>query len=528
MPGSSSPTDRWTTLRRALPAAAAALSLCLAVSSAEAQTIKFIESDPQQAGTAQPRQLGLPETLWAGGTRQGLGEAMDAVEATGIVAAHRALSDLLKAAAAPPAPASEGETLDPPLIARRVAALARLGAENEALALAARAPQQFRTSGILATEADIRLLRNDLAGACNLPTGNPAATATTDWQKLRAFCSHALGQPDAAMASAMLGSLTAGTADDTFAAMFLALQFPDGAKPAGIVPAQPLHAAMYRFLRLRPAGAQELPEAPATVLASLSRNPNLPIALRTIAMERAVAANTGSADVLAQLYLEGGGTEGVGPAYRSAAFAQNAQAKLAALQTLWSAAREAGLAAQLSPLTVGMAAVGDPAAASPDVMLGALRAALLSRDKPNINAWRNALNTAARQPEGAANRDRSYALLALAGESVPAAEQWWADWLAAAKPSDAQQQLVGGTLGAFGYAFALMPSPRISRNSAAGKIAQLAENAPGEAALRALAALGDGSEADAAMQVTAVRTLALLHPGHARALALELAIASGL
>jgi hypothetical protein len=73
-----------------------------------------------------------------------------------------------------------------------------------------------------------------------------------------------------------------------------------------------------------------------------------------------------------------------------------------------------------------------------------------------------------------------------------------------------------------------MPSPQISRNSAAGKIAQLAEKAPGEATLRALAALGDGSEPDAAMQVTAVRTLALLHPGHAHALALELAVASGL
>ena len=73
-----------------------------------------------------------------------------------------------------------------------------------------------------------------------------------------------------------------------------------------------------------------------------------------------------------------------------------------------------------------------------------------------------------------------------------------------------------------------MPSPKISRNSDAGKIARLAEKAPGEAALRALAALGDGGKPDIAMQVTAVRTLALVHPGHARALALELAVASGL
>ena len=86
---------------------------------------------------------------------------------------------MLKAAAAPPAPAKPGEVLDPPLIARRVLALARLGAEDDALALAGRTPQEFRADGVLAAEADIRLLRNDLAGACNIPTGNPAATATT-------------------------------------------------------------------------------------------------------------------------------------------------------------------------------------------------------------------------------------------------------------------------------------------------------------------------------------------------------------
>ena len=116
----------------------------------------------------------------------------------------------------------------------------------------------------------------------------------------------------------------------------------------------------------------------------------------------------------------------------------------------------------------------------------------------------------------------------MAGESVPPVEQWWNTWKKAAKLTDGQQQLVGGALGALGTGFALMPSPKIKRKSVSYSIQKLAKTAPGEAALRALAALASQSSADVALQVTAVRTLARVHPGHARALALELAVASGL
>jgi hypothetical protein len=310
--------------------------------------------------------------------------------------------------------------------------------------------------------------------------------------------------------------------------MFLSMTFRDRAVPADLKPETALHAAMYRFLRLRPAGPEALPAGPAPLLAGLSRNPNLPFELRTLAAEKAVAANAASAEVLAQLYLEGGGQSGTGPAYRTAAFAQDAQKRLDALQALWLMARQNGLMAQLAPFTAGMASGVNPATAPPDFVLDALRNALLAGDKAAVSAWRSALSRAGLTQAGAPTHDAAYVLLALAGETVPPAEQWWAAWRAAAKPSDAQQRLAGGLLGAVGNAFPMMPSPTVSRGSAAGRIDAMAEKAPGEAALRALAALGGDARDDTAMQVVAVRTLARLHPAHARALALELAVAAGL
>lgn len=513
--------------RRAAVVLAAAI--WLSAGAGQAQKIRFIDVDTQQVGTNQPAELGLADALWAGSNRVGLAEAIDSVQVPSpFLAAHRALAALLGAAAAPPPAATSGETLSPPLISRRVAALARLGANDEALTLAGRAPQEFRDSTLLGAEADVRLLRFDLSGACNLMQANGAATATESLQPLRAFCRQVDGRTSEATAAAMLGNLPSAKPDDTFAALFLSMQYSARGKPVAIAPATPLHAAMYRYLRLRPAGGAALPPAPATVLASLAKNPNLPFAMRTQAMERAVAANAGEVDILAQLYLEGGGEEGVGPAYRKAAFAQNAQARLAALQELWTVAQRQGLIAQLAPLTLSRITGLDLAGADPAFIRDAIRAALLAQNRSALATWRDAQSAAAMLPAGASSRDASYALLALAGESVPPVEQWWAAWLKAAKPSDAQQQLVGGSLGALGLGFELMPAPNISRKSASHSILKLAETAPAEGALRALAALGGDGSSDIGLQVTAVRTLARVHPGHARALALELAVASGL
>ncbi len=520
MPASNNP---WL-LRTGLGLAAAVW-----LSAGQAQTIRFIQVDPQQVGTMQPAEAGLSETLWDGSTREGLASAIDAIEGPSPwLAAHRALAGMLGAAAALPPAKSPDETLQPPLITRRITALARLGADSEALALAVRAPQQFRQEPLLAAEADIRLLRNDLSGACNLPVANAAATATVEWQKLRAFCNQLNGEASEATAAAMLSSLSLKATDDTFAALFLALQYPQRPKPDRLIPTEPLHAAMYRLLRLRPGSAELLPAGPALLLANLGQNPNVPIAIRTLAMERAVAANAGGVGTLVQLYLEGGGSQGVGPAYRKAAFAQSVPERLRALQDLWAVARGEGLIAQLAPLTLGVIAGLDLANAPPDFIRDALRAALLAQDPAAIRKWRNAQAAATGRPGGSASRDASYALLALAGQDMGNPRQWWPIWVSAAKPSDAQQQLVGGALGAVGEGFAFAPSPNMGANRTAASVLTLAEKAPGEAALKALAALSRERSPDLALQVAAIRSLALVHPGHARALALELAVASGL
>ncbi len=529
MPASIRTYTGWAGLRPVAAILALAAIIWLLPGAADAQNIRFIDTDPQQVGTAEPSQLGLADALWVGSSRDGLAEAFTTVRgASPYLAAHRALAAMLGAAAAPPPAASQGETQSPSLLSHRVAALARLGASDDTLTLAGRAPGQFRDAALLAGEADVRLLRFDLSGACNLMLVNAVATAVEALQPLRAFCLQVEAWTSEATASAMLGSLPDAAPDDTFAAMFLAMQYPDRARPAGLVPVTPLHAAMYRYIRLRPDAGESLPDAPAPVMASLGRNPNLPFEMRTNAMERAVAFNAGQVDTLAQLYLEGGGSEGVGPAYRKAAFAQTVAERLPALQDLWRVAQQQGLITQLAPFTLGTIAKLDLAGSDPEFIRDALRAALLAQNHNAISAWRGAQSAAALLPAGAVSQDASYAMLALAGERLPPAEQWWSAWKNAAKPSDAQQQLVGGMLGALGTGFALTPSPKIKRKSVSYPMLKLAEKAPGEATLRALAALSDAPTTDIGLQVTAVRLLARVHPGHAHALALELAVASGL
>jgi hypothetical protein len=512
-------------LLRALAVASCVLTLSTAASTTDAQQIRFLEIDAQEAGLFPARDLGFPERLWNGSTREGLAAAYDEIpELVAIPAAYHALRDLLIARATLP----PGPNLDPPLISRRVAALARLGATEETVSLASRAPEQFRDAQLLDAEASARLLRFDLSGACNLSQSSRVTESTASWQRLRAFCRQVYGQQEEATVAAVLAEELSRRPDDAFAALLLAMQYPTRPKPSNLLPADPLQLAMLRFQRLSLASTAQLDETPAPVLAGLLRTPNLPASLRLQAAELAVKANVSPADPLLQLYFETSYPGGVGEAYRNAAYAGPAEARRTALQLLWIEARKAGLLTQLAPYTLAVASGLEVNNPSPAFLHDALHVALLADDPAAIRTWREASKAAANTLVGERERNRSYALLALAGETMPPPERWWGDWVAAAKPTDAQQQLVGGVLGAFGLGFPLAPSPAITRTSATAGALDAAERAPAEAALRALAALAQEPEPDIGLQVLAVRSLARIHPGHAHALAVELAVAAGI
>jgi len=489
-----------------------------------AQTIKFLAVNPQQVGLAAPADLGLPTALWKGSTRESLVEAVDSVAGTAsLLSAHQALRDLLIA----DAPLPEGKALDPPLTALRVRALARLGASQEALSLAERAPDEFRTGTLLDAEREARLLRYDLSGACGLLRETAAQATQPDWQRLRAVCRQIFGEDAEATVAAILAEIVQPASDETFGALFLAMQYPERPKPAGLLPERPLHLAMLRFLQLPLALNSGLPPNPPALLAGIAATPRVPPGLRVRAAEQAVAANAGAVEPLIQLYLQTGATEGLAPLYRQAAYAANATERQDGLQQLWEEARQRELLAQFAPYTLGLAATLDKDSLPAPFLKMAIRVALLSGEPAAITAWRNGVEAKAGQPDGKAVFDTSLPLLAIAGEPLPPATQWWSDWLAAAKPTDQQQQLAGGLMGALGQSFAIAPSPQIPATAVTQPILN-AKDAPGEAALRALAALSQAEDPDAALQVIAVRALAKVHPGHARALAVELAIAAGL
>jgi hypothetical protein len=519
-------------LVKRLPWLAACIAFVFGVSSAPtaAQQVKFINTDPQQVGLAEPGALGLSADLWQGSTRASLGEAIDSVSgATSVTAIHRALRDLLTASAAPPA----GEVVTPFLISRRVAALGRLGASDSVMALAALAPAEFRDAPLLNAEANTRLVRFDLAGACNLTLTATSQSSLPEWQRLRAFCRHIFGQGAEAVVAAILAEELAlelrAPPDDVFGALFLALQYPNRERPVGLVPTQALHLAMFRYQRLPIAPNQNLPPVPANVMAGLASNPSLPVGVRLQASEQAVSANAGAVEPLIQLYLETSAPGGIGAAYRAAAFAGSVQQRISGLRTLWATTQDRRLLPQLAPYTLGTIRGLDLAAVPPSFTRGALKAALLAGDEAAISNWQDAQAALALLPDGAHERDTTYPLLALAGRPTPPVTEWWPAWVAAAKPTDAQQQLVGGALGALGgESFALAPSPKLKKTKAIRPILAAEAKAPGETALRALALLAAAPEPDAALQVLAIRTLARVHLGHARALALELAVDAGL
>ncbi len=487
---------------------------------AAAQTVRFLDTNPEQVGLAQPYEAGLPDGLWQGTTPQRLAAAIAGLPPRiSSPAQHSMLVNLLRVAAAPP----PGDSVTPSLASLRVAALARLGAEQDALDLAERVDQSLADQPLWDAQATVGLLRNDLAGVCTLTAQSGENGTSAFWQRLRAFCHLLRGQEEEAMVAVMLAD-ELGADDPTFNAMFLARQFPQRATTLSVTPSTPLHVAMLRALNV-PMIAPKWPDASPTLAAGIARLPTAGLELRTAAAERAVAANVLPADLLVQLYLATELTTPLGVAYRQAAFASSPAQQLPALDAFWSAAAAADLYAQLAPFTLANIAGLDRAAVPPDFAAKALRAAVIAGDVGSIGVWQGALRAAAFQPVGTDARDASYAIQALVGEEVPPPHIWWGAWRKAAKPSNAQAALAAGMLQALGSPAPDTKPPQADR-SAAGRA--LAAASMGEAALLAISALSGSPPPSDGLKVQAVEALAQVDPAGARAIAVELALAAGI
>ena len=491
---------------------------------ANAQTIKIIEKDPQQAGLQTPAAAGFSDQLWAGSDRQSLGDALEGVDRPiRYKEAFATIRDMVSSAA--PLPAGEG--LSPTILTRRIQALGQLGAHPETLALIERTPASAQGIGVWQAAANIGLIRNDLIGACELSSRYGSGEETPFWLKLRGFCEQLRGNGDAAIDAAIAATDAENPPDETYAALFLALSSRDLTGVDSVVPERPIHLAILRALSQAPPSGFDYGSVPADVASGFVGYASLGPLARMKAAERAAAANVLGAGTLLQLYLQSPFQTETGSAYLAAVKAKNALQRVDALADLWRKAAGQGLFAQLAPFSAKLVRQTDLIAGQPAFLLSALRTGLVAGNAKLAEQAIDALAAAALVPNGTEAQDISYALRALAGKPVPPAEDWWPRWVDATGANNQQQQLVGGMLGAFGQSFSLMPSPKIRKNKATRAILAV-ENAPGEAALRALNALAGAKANDVAAQVLAVRLSARVSQARARLLAVELAIAAGL
>ncbi|MCB9930848.1 MAG: hypothetical protein H6844_15705 [Alphaproteobacteria bacterium] len=397
------------------------------------------------------------------------------------------------------------------------------------LGLAGRIDPSLRQTPYWDARARVALLRYDLAGACALPAEAGDAAATADWQRLAAFCRLLRSQEEAAMVGVMLADELADKQDGddaVFAHLFLARQFPDRPTGPSVMPSKPLHLAMFRALSQPMALPRTWADMPADVASGIARYPAAGLEPRTAAAERAVAANLLPADLLVQLYLASELTTPLGTAYRQMAYIQGGAGAEVAAESFWDAAQTAGVYAQLAPFSLAFApARPDAPTSHPAYAARALRAALIADDPAAIGDWQDAFRTASLTVAGAKTLHSAYAVLALAGEPVPPPEVWWPAWQQAVKPGKDEIALVAGLLQALGQPVPKARGPKADRSKTARAIAE----APlGEAALLALNALAGTERPSHGLQVQAVGTLARLSPADARAIALELAVGSGL
>jgi hypothetical protein len=489
-----------------------------------AQNVRFIDANPESVGLTTSAELGLPDTIWQGTTPQRLAATLIALpDRVSSPAQFRALVALLGIDAPPP----PGDASVPSLASLRVSALARLGDTEGALKLAAKVSPSLQQAPLLLAQLSIKLMRYDLAGTCNLALRASDAAATAEWQRVRGFCLLLHGQEESAMVAAILADElpAASTADSRiFSPLFLAKQFPTRVPKTPVVPGDLLDLVMLRALNIKMA-APEMANVTPTLAAGIALSPASGLEIRTAAAERAVASNALPATVLIQLYLATELTTPLGTLYKQMAYAQDVPARLKAVAAFWDGAEKAGLYAQLAPNSLGYLNGVDPASAPDEFVARAMRTAMVAGDTASLGIWRDAMLARALLSKGAEARNRSYAILALAGEPVPPVDTWWQAWLTAAKPNKSQIALTAGLLKTLGIPVPKVVGPPADKTSAAMAIAE----APfGEAALLAITALNQKDKVSDGLRVQAADAVARLNRTLARAVAVELAIAAGI
>ncbi len=273
---------------------------------------------------------GFPAEVWAGTTLDALTRILPQLprRMTSHAARQIAINLLLSPGTAPPVPEHTDRPLpeDSPsswLLETRVAALAALGAWNDALALLELVPADQMTEALMRLRADGLLVTNRVSAACG-DAQNALKTSTESyWQKVQVFCQFTSGQASAAGLG--LDVLREQRVDDPVFFWLAGLLAENRAPaPENVAALQPLHLAMLRksggavpegvlnttdpttlgVLAALPMADQAPVPGDKTPAAVRRERLRLAVEARILMAERAVALGTLDPDVLRALYRQ--------------------------------------------------------------------------------------------------------------------------------------------------------------------------------------------------------------------------------
>ncbi len=520
--------------------------------------------DPSSVGVLDEDQGGLGIDMWAG-TRRALVERLLPRLPAGT--RSRAMRRLMRALLLSSAKVPDGEPTVPSLLGLRVERLAAAGDMEAVRKLINLAPNNLDDARLARAEVAGRLLAGDNSGACDRTQVMVRVDEDPYWLKAMAFCKALNGEHAAAQVGMSLLREQGSDDDRVFFTLIEALAGDERAVIDSLIAPTALHLAMLRAAR-RSIPADAVEGANAAILRVIATSPNADLQVRLTAAERAEAAGTLSARALAQIYASiafspeemsnalslaesdhGPGSRAL--LYQVAAIETVPTARAEALKKTWALASESGGFGTAARVGVDALLALEPSAELLWLAPDAGRALLAAGKFEAAAAWfQVALRRASQaDPEAGFAALSLWPLMVIVNPDL--ATRWTpevlARWVASQRelPEALRQQrlsvmfslldgldlmpdpvqweaLLEGPLTETTY----MPSPALWRGlenaAAAGRV--------GETVLLALLALGDlgpGRADPLALRavVAALSTVGL--DDHARAIALEAALARG-
>lgn len=257
--------------------------------------------NPDSAGVLSATEGGLRSDMWVGTSRP---MARHLLTILPVSASSQAMRNLMRRLLLSVASAPEGEGEPGGLAAIRIGLLADMGELAGVEALLGAVPARRGHDALERMEAEVRLLSNDHARACTLAAGRMATQETMGdvfWNKLFIFCQALAGQPDqAALGMSLLSEL--GVDDPAFFDLVEALTSGVAPTIESLSAPEPLHLAIARIAKTTLPGDVIASNRPA-VLRVIATSPNVAVAVRLEAAERAESAGALPTDVLRQLYM---------------------------------------------------------------------------------------------------------------------------------------------------------------------------------------------------------------------------------